>query len=168
MVLSAVRGRTNLELLQKLGMAAAVMGQSAQYCQYPVACLPLWIEPAIRHEQIHFFLDHAGSAVGYMTWAWLAADTEYRLAHDPSVLLHLSEWNEGDRLWVLDFVLLGGELRSRVREAADLFGRDQQVVRFLRRREDETVKAVHTWQRGSSNSTFHPKKSTGLSMVCHT
>jgi hemolysin-activating ACP:hemolysin acyltransferase len=81
------------------------MAKSDEYCQYPIACITLWIEPAIRHEQIHFFFDDAGQACGYVTWAWLAADSERRLLHDPDVLLHISEWNEGSSLWILDFVV---------------------------------------------------------------
>ena len=118
------------------------MGQSRPYCQYPIACLSLWIEPAIRHNQIRFFfLDEGTTAVGYVTWARLAADTEHRLIHDPSVLLHLSEWNEGDRLWILDFVLLKGNVRSRLREIESLFAHEERI-NFLRRNDDGTVRSV--------------------------
>ena len=135
-----------MDLHSKVGVVAEIMGLSPIYCQYPVACITLWLEPAIRHNQIHFFYDEAGVPIGYVTWAFLAEDTEYRLIHDPDVLLHISEWNEADRLWILDFVLLGGDLRSRFRETAALF-KYHDCARSLRRRDDGTVRKVSTWHR---------------------
>jgi hemolysin-activating ACP:hemolysin acyltransferase len=83
---------------RRLGIVAAMMAKKDQYCGYPIACLTLWIEPAILLDQIHFFHDLGGNPVGYMTWACIADDTERRLINDPEVVFHLSEWNEGDRL----------------------------------------------------------------------
>lgn len=82
------------QFLTKPGLAATVLRQSPQYCQYPIACIALWAEPAIWHDQIHIFHNEIGVAVGYMTWAWLTEETESRLIHDANVLLHISEWNE--------------------------------------------------------------------------
>lgn len=140
-----------------VGLVATLMGQSPRYCEYPIACIPLWLEPAIRHCQIHFFLNHGGVPVGYLTWAWLTTDTEHRLLHDPAVLLHISEWNEGDRLWILDFVLLSGDVRSRLREAASVFENYEQA-KSLRRREDGTVRKVSTWRRTAFRSISPPRK----------
>ena len=103
------------EYFTKMGIVTSLMGASARYCTYPVACIALWLEPAIRHDQIYIFRNDSGTPVGYITWAWLAADTEHRLVSDPEVLLHISEWNEGDRLWILDIVLVDGDIRSRLR-----------------------------------------------------
>lgn len=132
--------------LTQIGMAAAVMAQSPPYCEYPIVCIPLWIEPAIRHQQIHFFLDALGNVCGYVTWAWLAEDAEYRFIHDPEVLLHISEWNEGDRLWLIDFLVLDGSAKTRIRETMALFD-GSGVAKSLRRREDGTVRKITTWQR---------------------
>ena len=139
------------EFLEQVGLAATVMGQSPQYCGYPIACIQLWLEPAIRHNQIKFFHNESGVAVGYITWAWLAEDAEFRLIHDASVLLHISEWNEGDRLWILDFVLLSGDMRARLRDAAALF-KDEESAKSLRRRDDGAVRKVTTWRREALKS----------------
>lgn len=145
------------DLHTALGFAVDVMGKSDEYCQYPVACVTLWIEPAIRHEQIHFFRDESGEVRGYMTWAWLAEDAEQRLLHDPNVLLHVSEWNEGDRLWILDFLVHTGDLRMRIREARALF-RPVEQAKSLRRRDDGSVRKVTTWKRRSPSGTSPTKK----------
>jgi cytolysin-activating lysine-acyltransferase len=131
---------------QSLGLVAAVMLNSREYCQYPIACLKFWIEPAILLNQIHFFFDLGGQPIGYMTWAYLAEDTEKRLLHDPDVLLHLSEWNEGESLWILDLVVLDGSLKNQLREAFSLLSKFAEA-KSLRRRADGTVRKVTKWRR---------------------
>jgi cytolysin-activating lysine-acyltransferase len=145
------------DLHMALGLAVDAMAKSDDYCQYPIACVTLWIEPAIRHEQIHFFRDESGKVCGYMTWAWLAEDAERRLLHDPNVLLHISEWNEGDRLWILDFLVHTGEVRMWIREARDLFGGVTQA-NSLRRRSDGSIRKVTAWKRRLSRNTSQPMR----------
>lgn len=140
------------DLHTALGVAVDSMAKSNEYCQYPIACVTLWIEPAVRHEQIHFFRDETGQVCGYITWAWLAGDAEWRLLHDPNVLLHISEWNEGSRLWILDFLVHSGDVRARIREARTLFG-DVAQGKSLHRRDDGSVWKVTTWKRRSSGDT---------------
>lgn len=151
------RSAAGRDLHTALGLVVDAMIKSDEYCQYPIACLALWIEPAIRHQQIHFFRDEVGKVCGYITWAWLAEDAERRLLHDPNVLLHVSEWNEGDRLWVLDFLVHTGEVRMWIREARRLFGERGQA-KSLRRRTDGTIRKVTTWTRRPSLDTSRPMR----------
>lgn len=97
------------------------------------------------HGQYHLFKDGSGNLVGYMTWAFLADDTERRLVGDPAVLLHLSEWNEGDRLWILDFVVLNQDVRRYVALARQVLAPHEQA-RSLRRREDGSLRKVMRWK----------------------
>ena len=106
--------RMTASFYRTLGLAVDAMAKSDEYCQYPIACVTMWIEPAIRHEQIHFFRDASGEICGYMTWAWLAEDTERRLLHDPNVLLHISEWNEGEPDFPHITDLISGNFRQPV------------------------------------------------------
>lgn len=145
----ATRSRTDErglnEFFAKVGIVASLMGASTRYCTYPVACIALWLEPAIRHDQVYIFRNESGAPIGYITWAWLAADTEHRLVNDLDVLLHISEWNEGDRLWILDFVLISGDVRSCIREAAHLF-KQTMWAKSIRRNDDGTVRRVTRWR----------------------
>jgi hemolysin-activating ACP:hemolysin acyltransferase len=130
---------------RQLGRVASAMAKSARYCQFPIACLTLWIAPAILHEQIHFFIDDCGGVAGYMTWAFLEEDTERRFLNDPRVLLHISEWNEGDRLWILDFLVVYGDIRGYIREAAAIFDGFREA-KSVRRSEEGHVRKVTTWK----------------------
>ncbi len=126
-------------------MVAYIMSRSDGYCQYPIACLALWIEPAISHEQIHFFHDTGGNLVGYMTWAMLAEDTERRLLRDPEFLIHISEWNEGDFLWILDFVVVNGDANNAIRQAYSLFPEITRA-KSVRRDRNGVVRKMTTWK----------------------
>ncbi|MDH5821775.1 toxin-activating lysine-acyltransferase [Luteimonas sp. RD2P54] len=132
--------------LEALGAVSVLMSRSPTYCQYPVACMPEWIEPAILLRQIKIFRDSAGVLAGYMTWAYLAPDVEDRFKNDPSVLLHFSEWNEGDRLWIMDFVCVNGNVRGLLREARASFPK-AATAQSLRRNEDGAVRKVSTWRQ---------------------
>lgn len=142
----ATQAAAELDFYHRLGLATAAAMRSSRYCDYPIACIAVWIEPAILLNQIHFFYDLGGNLNGYLTWALLAQDTERRLIHDPEVLFHLSEWNEGDRLWIMDLVLIDGDIRDAVNEAFSLFPHVTSA-NSLRRRDDGTVRKVTAWRR---------------------
>lgn len=149
--------RTQGSFYTKLGMAVEAMGKSDCYCKFPIACVTLWIEPAIWHDQIHFFRDDSGHICGYMTWAWLAEDTEQRVLCDPNVLLHISEWNEGDRLWIMDFLVRTGNMRRRIREAQSLF-KAVENAKSVRRSDDGCVTKVTIWKETRWRDISHPTK----------
>lgn len=137
---------------EKIGMAAWLMTKTTEYSQFPTACLAAWIEPAVLHEKIHFFMGEDKKPVGYFTWALLAIDTERRLLHDPDVLFHISEWNEGEELWIMDLLLVGGSVRERIRDIRSLFPNIPRA-KSLRRREDGTVRKVVIWERNRPRRT---------------
>jgi len=135
---------------EKLGLVAQLMYQSRVYQSYPLACLRYWIEPAIELQQIQFLFDHEGTPLAYWTWAFLAPDVEYRLIHDPKVLLHESEWNEGNKLWIMDLVASRGYLRSVISYMKSSIFLNYEKAHSLRRDRDGVVRKVSTW----SNRTF--------------
>ena len=73
-----------------------------------------WIMPAILHEQIMFVFDRGGIPIGYWTWAYLASDVEIRLRYDQNAVLHESEWNEGNSLWVMELAAYAGYVNDIV------------------------------------------------------
>lgn len=151
----------------KLGKVSAIMMASLQYQRYPLACLTAWIKPPILLNQCHFFHDLSGGLVGYATWAYLTEEVEWRWLNDPHVMLHISEWNEGDRLWVLDFVVLNGDVRRFVNELSSLLGA-HSCAKSLRRDSKGMVSKVITWrnhQIPATGSTLLTRKSLCYSTV---
>ncbi|WP_050496535.1 toxin-activating lysine-acyltransferase [Pantoea vagans] len=90
----------------QLGLAASCMLSSPRYCRFPVAALGIWTRHAIIQEQIHFFYDGGGEVQGYLTWARIRPDTLKKCITQPEYILHPTEWNEGNILWLTDFCLL--------------------------------------------------------------
>lgn len=120
------------------------MSRSPSYCQYPIACVAEWARPPVLLGQYTLCRDTSGQPVGYMTWAFLAVDTELRLLGDPGVLFHISEWNEGDRLWIMDLAILNRDVRGFISHARGLF-RGAKEAFSLRRCDDGSVRKITRW-----------------------
>ena len=88
-------------------------------------------------------MGEGGDCLGYMTWARVADDTERRLIHDPDVVLHPSEWNEGEKLWILDFVARAGYGPQLIREARRMLG--DSVAHSVRRDAEGVVRKKVRW-----------------------
>lgn len=134
-------------IAEQMGLVVLLSNACKERGLYQLLCLHLWIEPAIRHGQIKFYFDERRRPIAYLTWAYLAPDVEYRLSHDPTVLLHESEWNEGDNLWFLDVVAPFGHLNKVIHHARDTLLAGHNEARWLRRNPDGTVRKVAVWRR---------------------
>ena len=150
------RSRTIQKRMQSIGTATYLLTR-CRYQVYAAACIRIWLEPAIDFEQIRFYFDAAGKPVGYVTWAWLAKDVAARLVRDPAFALHISEWTEGEELWILDFVAPFGDALDIAADClqADVFARAKEV-NFVRRNQDGSVRRVGRVKRRKRSS---PEKS---------
>lgn len=131
----------------QIGNAAALMMRSMRYQRYPVNCITAWIQPAIMHKQIRFFFDRHGGPVGYMTWAYLAPDVEQRLLNDPRFTMHLSEWNEGENLWILDLLAPNGFAKAIIRHARDNMFPGFDTAHSVRRLDNGHIRSRSLWVR---------------------
>lgn len=138
---------------EQLGLAAELMCQSPTYRNFPMACLAAWIKPAIEHQQVRFLFDASGNPLAYWTWAFLAPDVEERWKHDPKVLFHESEWNEGEQLWIMDMVCQRGYLRSIIAYIQSSMFSEHNEAFSLRRNKDGSVKKVSIWHRNEKFNT---------------
>jgi cytolysin-activating lysine-acyltransferase len=131
----------------QIGLATTLMLRSTSYQHYPINCLSAWVEPAIMLKQIKFFFDRHGHPIGYLTWAYLTEDVENRMFRDPKFLLHVSEWNEGDRLWFLDFLAptgFGSLILRHIRD--DMFSTFKEA-RSVHYNSDGTIRSKSLWRR---------------------
>jgi cytolysin-activating lysine-acyltransferase len=145
---STVRAQSRVEnRIWTLGAVSALMLQNKLYHYFPMACLAAWIDPAILLNQIRIFYNEKQLPIGYMTWAYLAPDVEDRWINDPKVTLHLSEWNEGEALWVMDFVAPLGHGRRIMQQVKDEMFLDYDRVKSLRRNANGTTRCVTAWRR---------------------
>jgi hemolysin-activating ACP:hemolysin acyltransferase len=100
------------EYFQRLGEIAAVMLQSRMHRCHQIASLAIWVEPALLLEQVEVLYDADGVPLAFVSWACAAPDVLDRLVREPRTLLHISEWNEGKCLWIMDFACRRGHARA--------------------------------------------------------
>jgi hemolysin-activating ACP:hemolysin acyltransferase len=61
---------------EQFGYVSMLMANKSTHSQAPLSYLNLIIAPAIYQENIKFYFNEDGNAVGYVVWAMLAADVE--------------------------------------------------------------------------------------------
>lgn len=114
---------------------------------FPIASLKMWVLPPVQLSQFHLFVDEVdGKLLGYMTWAWFSEETEQRWKAGTMDVIHVSEWNEGSRLWIIDFVTLPGYTEVCVKRASSVFP-DRTVAYALARRATEGIVKTIAWER---------------------
>lgn len=91
-------------------------------------------DPALRHNQVRVFFNSLGEPIGYVVWAWLAPDVEQRWMAQGQLSLHISEWTEGDALWLLDGMIAPGYAPDAVRSALGQLFPHAPFARVVRRR----------------------------------
>lgn len=104
--------------------------------------------PPILHNQIMFLFDKAGVPLAFWTWAYTADDVYTRLASQSNAKLHVSEWNEGGCLVVMDFVAHASVLRDVIFYIRTVFGAGQRHI-FVRR---QGRRALARWRTVEASS----------------
>jgi hemolysin-activating ACP:hemolysin acyltransferase len=112
----------------KIGCVAMLMSMSRVHRGYPMSYLLKTVYPALAEDNIKFFFNEDGKAVGYVMWALLSRATEERLLASRRFGLHPSEWNEGDSAWIIDFAAMPGYAKYILRNLkATVFGSQVRV-----------------------------------------
>lgn len=139
-----------------IGFACLIIFMCRNYSLFQIMTLRLWILPAIEHKQILFFFNRVDAPIGYVTWGYLAPDSELRLLQDPGFLLHSSEWNEGGKTWIVDFCFPLGGVTEAIKHLKKHF-RENGVnkVFWARRYGDGSVRRVGSYSiRAAGKSRF--------------
>jgi len=69
------------------------------------------------------------------------------MLEDPDYCMDISEWNEGDRLWLVDFVAPFGEARNLARKLCNCYLPGNWRVRGMRRYADGKPSRVVDFRR---------------------
>lgn len=132
---------------QQLGLAVMLMLQDKVYSEMQVLCLKVWTEQAILHNQIRFFFNELGSPVGYVAWAYLTDEVERKFAEGGVSPLHPSEWNEGDRLWIMDFCSPRGHTADIVRLLKNSLLHETREVKWIREKKSSEGTRQRLYQK---------------------
>lgn len=148
-----------------IGSALYIICAGSKYQDYPIASLKNWVVNPAKLKQLHVFTNTEGKKVGYVTWAWFSHTTELRWINNDISALHISEWNEGDRLWIIDLVSMPGELRSCLEQAKLLFMRFSVAHSLCRRRNENNF--ITSWTLTGRRTSFLAGVSRKLVQVRH-
>jgi hemolysin-activating ACP:hemolysin acyltransferase len=89
---------------QTIGMVSAIVASQPYSIEKLDRLIVDEVVPAYRHGCLKIFFDMDQVPVGFVTWAWLSAETEARLLQTMDPWIHLSEWTEGSTLWIRCFL----------------------------------------------------------------
>lgn len=103
------------EYYRALGEVVAVMLQSKTHRGYQVAAIGIWVDPALLLDQILIAYDENGDPYAYVCWAMISKEVLSKLTANPDTLLHISEWNEGEIIWIMDLAYRPGTSLRAVR-----------------------------------------------------
>ncbi|WP_081063680.1 toxin-activating lysine-acyltransferase [Burkholderia multivorans] len=118
---------------EELGCVASLMLAKPTVSNYELARLTAWILPAIELRQIKVFFDASGNPAGFVTWAFLSDDVSRTVASG-GFISHLSEWNEGRDLWLIDLSIRRGGLADVFRFIREKFSSEHDEFFWLTRR----------------------------------
>lgn len=123
-----------------LGSVARVLLETPRR-QLSLGAIAVQVLPAIQLAQIAFCFDGRGRPVGYATWAFVTERVAMELEVDPARVLHVSEWNEGSILWVMDFVAPMGHASELARVVRNRLP-TAHLFRGARRSADGAIRRV--------------------------
>ena len=154
-----------LSVSERLGLALQVIFRRGCYLDYPLASIKAWLFAAAQVQQLHIFIGEDQRLLGYMTWAWFGEETERRWRQGSIATLHISEWNEGPRLWILDFVAMPGHGRLCAWLASSFFPAGT-VANTLPRRSEMPCDSVVQWTSRHEPKRFaHRRRTRGINAL---
>lgn len=116
----------------KVGYATTLCSVAEGRKLYTFNYLQHLIIPAIRHQQIQFYFDSDNKPVAYVIWGFLSERTEQGLLQSQVPKLHVSDWNDGESLWILDLVAPLGHVAEVLGHMRDVLFRESSSVRYLK------------------------------------
>lgn len=134
---------TNKSEAELFGAMVWLWMNSKTHANCPLHELNRVLLPALKTGQFVLAIqgDSVQQPVGLMTWARFTAQAELRYLQSLDETLRPDDWQEGDRPWVLDWVVPFGHTRTLKNGVQHLL--QQHCFRGLYHRGDETGLRVH-------------------------
>jgi len=150
---TAKDGEREIDQYAAIGYALELLARS-QYHRQPELGRYFNIEifPALRQQQVRFYLTPEGIPTAMITWAWLDEDVE-REVQDTGRALRADEWKSGERLFLNDWVTPFGNTREVAKDVMNNVFPDARVATSLRRNPDGTVRRIKRWRRAQRTTT---------------
>lgn len=145
------RGKCKEDIYLELGKFIEVVVKDNDASKVNIQSFYQWLKPAILHNQ-YAFLKQEGDIdySGYILWAWVDEQILDDYMTKDRFSIHPSSWNEGNKLIVIDFLILGLPLPVMLklfREARKQIGLSIKDINICLRNNDGMVKRTNKRQR---------------------
>jgi cytolysin-activating lysine-acyltransferase len=120
------------ELSRAFGHAMRLLSFAGKRREQTLKSIAGTLWPAVQLRQIELLFNSHGQAVAFATWAWLSPELGDLMRREPGYTLHLSEWNEGDQFWIVDFFAPFGDARNLCRRLRNRHAARGGRVRAIR------------------------------------
>jgi hemolysin-activating ACP:hemolysin acyltransferase len=134
---------TERQIDEAFGAILRVLSQTTAK-QAPVANVYARMLVPVRLNQYLILRTTHGKPAGFATWAFVDEGNAKKLAQSPGALLHFSEWNDGVKPWIMDFVVSKSSF--------------SELAVALKAHLSDTSTELH-WSRRKTNGSYHFKKS---------
>jgi cytolysin-activating lysine-acyltransferase len=124
---------------EELGYVCALLTNFPRRSTMRLKDVTRLVIPAMRHRQIKFFFSEEGNPVAYIIWAMVTEEVIDRIQKTERYDLHISEWNEGEELLILDLVAGYGRLKFVLHKVSDGIFKNCKSVAFFRHKKDRWV-----------------------------
>jgi hemolysin-activating ACP:hemolysin acyltransferase len=134
-----VADANNRSANEDIGAIVQFAGTRPSHGGMPVAHFSRALSLAHGLGQTKVFYNDFGQCTGFVVWALLAPEVEHRIIKTKRMELRDFEWNEGDSLWIVDFLVRPGSLRSAMEYMRDELFVKYGTVTFGRKRNGNLV-----------------------------
>lgn len=149
--------------IEQLGLAAKLVSESTFHRNKPpIFVFNSIIIPAIEHGNIHFAFSGKGNPIAFWIWAHLTPDVERRLFKNPNDVLHISEWNEGENLCLIDFCAPHGHLNDIIYYMKTEMFSGYNRAYSIRLARYGGVRKISVWKRSTSSQKTYRDSSRCL------
>ncbi|WP_407351414.1 toxin-activating lysine-acyltransferase [Luteimonas sp. R10] len=145
--LHAFENTEGLHIERKIGAVTTLIYGDGDYRSNLAEHLEVFL-PALYLNQVRFFYDDHHRICSFYLWATLTEAVERRVVSRKSFWLHESEWNEGDRMWIVAFAARLVDVRHAVASVKADSLRRSPIVKSMRPRV-QRPSPVRVWQQDS-------------------
>lgn len=117
---------------------------STERSKLSLSAIEAWLRMPIRLDQIILLFGANKTPEGYLTWAFVTAETAARLAQGRGRPPFPEEWNDGTVLWIVDVVAPFGQLQALARAARSHFTDRYGTIAYTDRRSGKVRRWVRT------------------------
>jgi len=137
----------HIHFASHIGFAALLFSFSEHHRRYTCDDLQKYIVIPYRLRQCKIYFNDHGDAVGLVTWAWLSDYSLEKIISESFYDLHISEWNEGRNLYIMDLIAPFGDFEHIVNDLFHQF-RAAEYCYSVRRLDNISIRKVTKWRRG--------------------